>query len=509
MASTFSQPESRPGLSRAERRAQGAYYTPPELVELVLKLTMPALKSGAGKRGVLRIVDPACGAGEFLLGAWQWLTARGQRAQLLGVDIDPAAASAARQRLQAAGATAEVRVGDALERGVLRETSFDVVVGNPPYLSIRELARSRTAQEVNRLRSHYRTARGNFDLYAVFIERAIELLAPGGRCGFVVPNKWATMDYARACRELLLSQTAVEQVVDLADCKAFAGASVYPQVLVFRKAKPSGRQVLQFSRFASSQRRAVRQSALSATAFQFGEALDVESRATVQPLGEVATISCGTAGYSAGRVAARLVDPLPASAVPAQYKHFITSGCIQRYAIRLDGARYLKRDYRYPRLPLEAPELTEAKRRMVLATKIVVAGMSRRLEAAMDRRGLALGVQVYAVYGAKIDLYYLLGVLNSKLLTYLFATRYSGKRLGGGYFAINKGQLAGLPIRVMGAVERSDVKRQRRISELAWLAGQNTVGVDAELDGLVYELFRLSSREIGRVEKHFSRAAAA
>src|SRR6185295_16422758 len=81
----------------------------------------------------------------------------------------------------------------------------------------------------------FATARGNFDLYVLFIERAIELLAPGGRCGLIVPNKWATLDYARPCRELLLGQTTIERVIDLSDAKAFAGTSVYPQVLMFSK----------------------------------------------------------------------------------------------------------------------------------------------------------------------------------------------------------------------------------------------------------------------------------
>src|SRR5207253_3534865 len=97
-------------------------------------------------------------------------------------------------------------------------------------------------------------------------------------------------------------------------------------------------------------------------------------------------------------------------------------------------------------LPLIIPELTTAKRRLFAAPKIVIAGMSRRLEAAWDGRGLALGVQVFAASEWKLDPFYLLALLNSKLLSYLFATRYAAKRLSGGYLAINKGQLARLQI---------------------------------------------------------------
>ena len=73
---------------------------------------------------------------------------------------------------------------------------FAAIVGNPPYVSIRELAKSHTTAEVAELRERFTTARGNFDLYVLFIERALQWLQPGGRLGFIIPNKWATLDYA-------------------------------------------------------------------------------------------------------------------------------------------------------------------------------------------------------------------------------------------------------------------------------------------------------------------------
>jgi hypothetical protein len=141
------------------------------------------------------------------------------------------------------------------------------------------------------------------------------------------------------------------------------------------------------------------------------------------------------------------------------------------------------------------------------ATARIQAG-SRRLEAAWDDRGLALGVQVFAVSTPQVDSFYLLALLNSKLLSYLFATRYAAKRLVGGYLAINKGQLARLPIRVIVAAKGADRLRLERLSELAqsWNSSR-----EAEADQLIYQLYCLTDEEIGRVEAHFAqpRAAAA
>src|SRR4029453_7835419 len=92
----------------------------------------------------------------------------------------------------------------------------------------------------------------------------------------------------------------------------------------------------------------------------------------------------------------------------------------------------------------------------------------------------------------------------SKLLSFLFATRFAAKRLGGGYLAINKAQLARLPI----VVPQNHAARQTQI-RLPKLAARWTLALDRQIDRLVYQLSRLSAAEIARVEDHFSTRQAA
>src|SRR5439155_689137 len=156
-----------------------------------------------------------------------------------------------------------------------------------------------------RLRKHFGTARGNFDLYVLFIEQAIELLKPGGRCGLIVPGKWATLDYALACRELLLTQTTLEHVVDLSQARAFAAANVFPHVLVFRKEIAAQTHEIQSRYYPGIQVHRIEQQTLSASAIHLTTSLDVESRVETKPLSEVARLACGTAGYAAQKIAQR------------------------------------------------------------------------------------------------------------------------------------------------------------------------------------------------------------
>jgi site-specific DNA-methyltransferase (adenine-specific) len=144
--------------------------------------------------------------------------------------------------------------------------------------------------------------------------------------------------------------------------------------------------------------------------------------------------------------------------------------------------------------------------------KIVIAGMSRRLEAAWDDRGLALGVQVFAASDFQIDPFYLLALLNSKLLSYLFAMRYAAKRLSGGYLAINKGQLVRLPIVVGTRAHTKWVDVPSIAQPLADVARARSAAggeaLDMEIDRLVYELYHLSNNEIARVEQQFAQPLA-
>jgi hypothetical protein len=176
---------------------------------------------------------------------------------------------------------------------------------------------------------------------------------------------------------------------------------------------------------------------------------------------------------------------------------FVTSGNIDRYHVELGNVRYMKRRFNDPVLPRDCRLLTEAKRRLFAEGKIVIAGMSRRLEAAWHAGPLALGVQVFAAAQCAVDPHYLLAMLNSRLLSHLFRTRFAAKRLGGGYLSINKGQLAQLPI----AVGQPALVRQIAVLGRRLCDGGSDPALEEQVDRLVYRLYGLKSHEIGTVEQ--------
>jgi methylase of polypeptide subunit release factors len=515
MPRPFSRPTHEPVLAREVRRARGVFYTPVEIAEWIVAQTYgPLLAVWNGQDAPPRILDPACGAGVFLAAARQALETRcrqlGIDAQVAvtraihGIDIDCASVTTARQQT---GLPAEnIACADSLASEAKKK--FAVIVGNPPYVSIRELAKSHSPQEVAQLRKRFRTARGNFDLYVLFIERALQWLEPGGRLGFIIPNKWATLDYARALREMLLEQTTLEQIVDLSSLRVFPQAGTYPQIILLQRQPAAKTHGVKISAAIDDtmDARWIFQSDLQPDAFVLGEEIRVEDRIPTVRLDSIATLHSGASGYSAARLSAALQEARETTS--EEIAQFIVSGNIDRYEIQLGNVRFLNRIWERPVLAFNAPQITALKKKLYREPKIVLSGMCRRLEAAYDEQGCALGVQVYAAAELRIDPFYLLGVLNSKLLSYLFRERFAAKRLAGGYLAINKGQLAQLPICVPTNNQQQE-KLQRTITNLArQLHARPSAALDDALDAVVYQLYQITPAERERIEASIAEATA-
>ncbi len=128
---------------------------------------------------------------------------------------------------------------------------FDLVVGNPPWLRAEELPADMRRRLAGRYR-WWRSGSGGYanrpDLAVAFLERSLELAAPGGVVAMLVPAKVAAAGYGAAARHALASSTTLMAVADLTGSpRASFEATVYPLALVARKAAPPPRHRVRVS----------------------------------------------------------------------------------------------------------------------------------------------------------------------------------------------------------------------------------------------------------------------
>ena len=177
----------------SRRKLLGAWYTPEALVEHVIDLAFAGLTLDRGRP--IAVLDPACGDGRFLAAVHERF---GGNVELTGVDIDPVAVAASRTSLPGS----EILLADALQHR-WGDRTFDVVIGNPPFLNQMSTATTRGGRS--------RFGGGPYaDAAAEFLALAVQLArADGAKVALVLPQSVLSTRDAGPIRTSVLERAAL------------------------------------------------------------------------------------------------------------------------------------------------------------------------------------------------------------------------------------------------------------------------------------------------------------
>ncbi len=237
----FIQPQR--GVERLSvRKSAGAYYTPRFLTTYLATSCLHKAFYGREAGTIPRVIDFACGSGSFLVAAVDqmlshlkeqdadrpWAREIVEGGYVVGIDVDAKAVTAARlhlwQRLieephalPLPNLSRFVRQADGLKAESWGDlpNEYDVVLGNPPFLA------TALVTDREKLETTYTTARGRYDFSSLFVERAIQILRPGGVLGLVVPNRLFINTSAEPLRHLLTTQCLLNVIIDFGSTKLF------------------------------------------------------------------------------------------------------------------------------------------------------------------------------------------------------------------------------------------------------------------------------------------------
>ena len=269
--------------NKAKKKSQGIYYTPTYIVDYIVRNTVgELLKTKKVDINKIRILDPACGSGSFLIKAFDIIKEYHKtkdknyeqmrldvdvglpysmkesilKNNIFGVDLDKQAVEIAQLNLLLKIAekghklpvlrkniqNGNSLIDDSLIAGdtafkweerfkeiTKEEGGFDVIIGNPPYVRQEEFSEIKPY-----LQKNYEVYRGMADLFVYFFEREINLLKEGGYFGMIVSNKWLRAGYGAGLRKFL-SKFWIEQFIDFGDLKVFPDATIYPCIIIIKK----------------------------------------------------------------------------------------------------------------------------------------------------------------------------------------------------------------------------------------------------------------------------------
>ncbi|HLH85626.1 MAG TPA: N-6 DNA methylase [Thermoplasmataceae archaeon] len=269
--------------SKTHRKEQGIYYTPSYIVDYIVKNTVGEFIKTHTPEEIkkVRILDPACGSGSFLIRAYKELENYWKqnsdfaqttldseefyskkvdilKNNIFGVDLDPKAVEIAqlnlllqiserKQRLPIL--QNNIKVGNSLiddpsisDRAfkweeefpiIIKEGGFDIVIGNPPYVRIQNLGE----KDIEYFNRTFKSAFKNYDIYLLFVEKSLKLYKKNGIIGFIIPSKFVNADYGSGLRNLISETKSLYKLLDFKDIQIFGDATNYTCVLFLKNSK--------------------------------------------------------------------------------------------------------------------------------------------------------------------------------------------------------------------------------------------------------------------------------
>ena len=247
------------------RKEKGIYYTPKYIVDYIVENTLGKLleEIPREKAGQIKILDPACGSGSFLIKAFEVMDKYYEKDphfekipfmrriktltnNLYGVDLDEKAVEIAQLNLMLRALTgrrelpdisSNIKCGNSLISGsseelkkyfgpdwrdkkpfnweeefpaVFKQDGFDIIIGNPPYVDYFGFEEERTF-----LADKFKAYEYQANSFCLFVERAGLLLKNHGVISFIVPAVFLTQHYFKSLREVILRSFQIHKIIIL------------------------------------------------------------------------------------------------------------------------------------------------------------------------------------------------------------------------------------------------------------------------------------------------------
>jgi len=202
------------------RKSRGQYFTPQPIIKKLLNQLPKTISKP-------KVIDPACGTGEFLISAKKYF----KSAQLHGWEIEKELANIA----QKINPGARVKLTDTLQEKI--KPVYDFIIGNPPYFEFnpKNGLRRKFSQVIN----------GRVNIFNLFIKIGLDLLKPNGYLAFVVPPSMNNGAYFAKLRKYIVHRANIECLRIIKDGDLFHDAQQTVMLLVLKKAKNKGDFIFQ------------------------------------------------------------------------------------------------------------------------------------------------------------------------------------------------------------------------------------------------------------------------
>ncbi|REJ48606.1 MAG: class I SAM-dependent DNA methyltransferase [Microcystis wesenbergii TW10] len=371
---------------------------------------------------------------------------------------------------------------------------FDVIIGNPPYIQLSKID-STTVKYKNYLLMRYETSGGRLNTFIFFTHLSFQILKQNGILSYIIPNTILTQEYYVFTRQFLLNKVTLSEVINFLNLP-FEDAVVETVIIQYLKSQNLDYAV-NYGELAESGFNFKFNISSSEIRSNIGYSFLVQRNSILLkvfeskncPLDEICNINQAIALKGDKSLSLKTQNP------EGKYKKLLDGRNINKYSISWDGF-YL--DY-------DITKIHSCKRRDIFETKekLLFRRVSRTLIFTYDNSqyyALNTLVVVNLKKGINFDIKFLLGIMNSSLMNYIYNNKFKSTKTV--FSEIQTRSISQLPIPKISQEQQQPiiVLVDQILTAKKSNPKADTSELEKEIDKIVYELYGLSEEEIRIIE---------
>lgn len=550
-----------------KRKKMGIYYTPQHIVNYIVKNTVREKIKNKTFDEILniKILDPACGSGSFLIKAYDILIEESkiklnreltyeEKEKLMlncihGVDLDERACDIVKLNLSLKLAERgkklpalhnNIKNGNSLidDPNVAEDKAFDwdkefpfkfdVVIGNPPWVFTRGKNLSQKQKEYfNRYlkereivgdKKGKNIQSGKLNLYSLFLLRVNDIIKENSFFSFIIPNGILRTTTYDLVRKFILDNYKIESLVDVGS-KIFEGVTASSLIFLFIKENDKTKrdnnnvniitEIKDLPNKIYTQHKIKQEDFYKNISYTFNIFSDTKSETLTKKINERSHILGNYCKYIIEGIVGSLRRDVSDNKINENYKKLLIGKDIKRYYIDYKG-KYINYDRK--RLHRARPE------EVFLSDKILVqriSGGNKPLTSTLDKERYYTFASLNNIILKKDTpsrIEFILALLNSKLINWYYSNNFSNKSTL--TVNISKTFLEKIPIKPPESKDQEQkiidlvnkmLELQKEYYDKKTLRKDKLEDqikdIDYEIDQEVYKLYGLTDEEIKIVEE--------